>query len=145
MVVFFLKADVLTFQFPRYSIHIKFLQGSPSFLLLLLYLTLISSSCLCLASSSFMICIGLSGTIEVRSPLWRFWQYWAIKECSSLKIEIVIVIFLLKNGMGSTHVTIFCPRGFFGSGCCCGVILKELLSSDPDRVSSSASRSESLY
>jgi hypothetical protein len=44
-----------------------------------------------------------------------------------------------------THVMEFWPSGFLGSGCCWGVIRVLLLSSEPDRVSSSARRSASLH
>ena len=45
-----------------------------------------SSSWRCSASISAIKVSGESGTAEMRSPLCNFWQYCAIKECSSVKI-----------------------------------------------------------
>ena len=45
-----------------------------------------SSSWRCSASISAIKVSGESGTAEMRSPLCNFWQYCAIKECSSVKV-----------------------------------------------------------
>ena len=84
-------------------------------------LIIISNSCRCSASISAMRDRGESGTDEIRSPLCNFWQYWAIKECSSEKVP-------LRNLRA-------------GSECCWGVTRVEELSSEPDRVSTSFSLS----
>ena len=80
---------------------------------------IISNSCLCSASISAIKESGESGTELIRSPLCNFWQYWAIKECSSEKVP-------------------FWPKNFLaGSECCWGVTRVEELSSEPERVSTS--------
>lgn len=77
-----------------------------------------SSSCLCSASISAISCRGESGTAEMRSPLCNFWQYCAIKECSSVKALPLFPGLFPGPPIGGTN--------FRGSGCCCGVTRVEL-------------------